>query len=237
VRTFLGWLLLVAILGTIAFASAPLVAQPLIAQGVRAALPFGADPLEVDVSVDTPHLLTGSIDAIHITGSHLETAGASIGSLDVTADDVSIADRGFASITGTLGAVVLHRPSGIGLPIDRITLSGASTAVHADALLGKETVVALVQAALADSGLAADAIELTNGGLRLTVLGQRTEVAVGVVDGAVTLGGAGSIASGSIVVFRPQPGDAWRITGVSTSPSGMDVHAVLDLNGLLAGGG
>jgi hypothetical protein len=235
VRTFLGWLLLVAILGTIAFVAAPLVARPLIVQSVRAALPFGADPLEADVSVDTLRLLQGSIDVIHVTGSHLETATATIGSLDVTATDVSIVDHGFASVSGTLEAVELHRAAQPALPIDRITLSGASNAVEADALLGKEPIVGIVQSALADSGLPVEGVELTNGGLRLTVLGQPTEVAVGVVDGAVTL--AGSVAAGSIVLFRPEAGEAWRITAVSTSPSGMDVHAVLDLGRLLAGAG
>jgi hypothetical protein len=232
VRTFVGWLLLVAILGTIAFVAAPVVARPLIAQSVRAALPFAADPLEVDASVDTLHLLTGSIDTIHVAGSGLETTSASIGSLDVTARDVSIGNRGFASMTGTLETVVLHRPSGVDLPIDRITLSGASSAVEADALLGKASVIDLVKTALAGSGLPVGAVELTAGGLRLTVLGQPTAIAVGVTDGAVTL--AGSVAGGSIVLFRPEAGDGWRITGVSTSPSGMDVHAVLDLDRLLA---
>lgn len=234
-RSFVGWLLLVAILGAIGFVAAPLVARPLIAQSVRAALPFAADPLEVDVAVDTLHLLTGSIDGIHVTGSHLETASATIGSLDVSAHDVSIGDHGFASMTGTLDTVVMHRPSGGDLPIDRITLSGASSAVDADALLGKAAVVELVQKALGDSGLPVDGIELTSGGLRLAVLGQRTEVAIGVVDGAVTI--AGSVSGGSIVLFRPEAGDPWRITGVSMSPSGMDVHAVLDLDQLLANGG
>jgi hypothetical protein len=232
VRTFVGWLLLVAILGTIAFVAAPVVARPLIAQSVRAALPFAADPLEVDASVDTLHLLTGSIDTIHVAGSGLETTSASIGSLDVTARDVSIGNRGFASMTGTLETVVLHRPSGVDLPIDRITLSGASSAVEADALLGKASVIDLVTRVLVDSGLPVGAVELTAGGLRLTVLGQPTAIAVGVADGAVTL--AGSVAGGSIVLFRPEAGDGWRITGVSTSPSGMDVHAVLDLDRLLA---
>jgi len=231
-RSLIGWLLLVAILGTIAYVAAPVVAQPLIAQSVRAALPFGADPLEVDASVDTFHLLTGSIDTIHVTGSGLETTSASIGGLDVTVHDISIGSHGFASMAGTLDAVVLHRPSGVDLAIDRITLSGASSAVEADALLGKASVIDLVKTALAGSGLPVGAVALTAGGLRVTVLGQPTTVAVGVADGAVTL--AGSVAGGSIALFRPEAGDGWRITGVSTSPSGMDVHAVLDLDRLLA---
>src|SRR5438094_948880 len=155
VRSFLGWLLLIAIFGAIVFVAAPLVARPLVAQSVRAALPTRAGTVDVDVTVDTLHLLAGSIDQVHITGSHLENEGATVGSLDVTADNVSIGDRRFASITGTLKTVVLHRPSGVELPMDTITLSGPSSAVIADAVLGKQTVTQLVQAALADSGLAA----------------------------------------------------------------------------------
>ena len=45
---------------------------------------------------------------------------------------------------------------------------------------------------------------------------------------------AGSVAGGGqIVVFGPEPGDPWRISGVSVSPDGLEVHALVDLGAVL----
>ena len=226
-RGFIGWLLLVATLGGLAFVAAPIVAEPVIAGAVRAALPLGSGPVEVDVSVDTLGLLRGSVDRIRLTGTDLEATDASIGSLDVTADGIAIGDRSFDSMQGSLAGVVLRRPGGVRVAIEEITLTGAASAADVDARLKPETVVELAGSALAGAGLNAEGIELTDGGLRVSVLGQQANVAIGVVDGAVVV--AGSVAGGSIVLFKPEPGEPWRITSVSVSPAGMDVHAVLDV--------
>jgi hypothetical protein len=226
-RSFLGWVVLVAILGTFAFALAPTLLQPLIVEGVRAALPFGSEPLEVDVSLDTVNLLRGTIDRVHVTGANLATDQATIGSLDLTASDVSVGDHAFASIEGSLGSVVLRRPGGTSIAIDRVDLSGPSDAVDATASIGRTAAVGLVSGALTAAGLPPENVELVDGGVRLQVLGQRTDIAIGVLDGSLTI--AGSLAGGQIVLFGPAAGDPWRITSVTTSPKGLQVQTVADL--------
>jgi hypothetical protein len=60
------------------------------------------------------------------------------------------------------------------------------------------------------------------------VLGQRTDVAIGVVDGSLTI--AGALAGGQIALFGPATGDPWRLAGVAITPDGLQVHASLDLD-------
>jgi hypothetical protein len=231
-RSFLGWVTLVAVLLPVAFLLAPIVARPLVADAVRSLSPFGGAPLEVDADVDTLGLLEGRIDSIHVAGADLTAGRVSIGKLDVTATGVGIGDHSFSSITGSLEAVSIGRQDRVELQASRVQLSGPSDAVDATATIDRDVALGIVRGAIQDAGLPAGDIALIDGGVRLTVLGQRTDVALGVVDGAVAI--AGSIAGGgSIVVFGPDPGDPWRITGVSASPSGLEVHAVLDLGSFL----
>ena len=227
-RTFLGWVSLVAILGAIAFVVAPIVLRPLVVDVVRAASPFGSAPLEIDVSVDPLGLLQGRIDRIHVTGADLHSGAAAIGALDVTATDVAIGDHSFHSINGSLTSVVITRADGSTIDADRVELSGPSAAVDATVHISRDAAIALVRGALAGAGLPVDGIELIDGGVRLQVLGQRTDVAIGVVDGSLTI--AGALAGGQIALFGPATGDPWQLAGVAITPDGLQVHASLDLD-------
>ena len=232
-RSFLGWVVLVAVLGTAAALLAPLVAQPLVAQAVRSVSPFGSQPLDVEVDADGLGLITGKITSIHVTGADLTASRLDIGSLDVTARDIGILDRSFASITGTLANVVMRRSDGTALQAREVQLSGASDAVEATARVGRDAALEIVRRALEGAGLPTEGLELIDGGVRVSVLGQRTDVAVGASDGAVAI--AGSVAGGvPIVVFGPEPGDPWRITGVSVAPDGLQVEATIDLAAVLS---
>ncbi len=233
-RSFLGWVVLVVFLGAAASILVPIVARPLIAEAVRAASPFGAAPLEVDVAVSATGLLRGTIDRIHVTGAKLATEGLTIGRLDVTADDVGVLDHAFSSMTGTLEDVVLRRGDGSEIQARQVRLAGPSTGVEATAAVGRDATLGLVRSALEAGGLPTGNVALVDGGVRVTVLGQPAVVTLGAVDGAVTI--AGSIAgAGPIVVFGPEPGELWRITGVTVSSNGLDVRALLDLGPLLSG--
>ena len=233
-RTFIGWVLLVAVLGAAAYVLAPIVARPLIADAVLAASPFGGEPLNVDVAVSPTGLLRGTIDSIHVTGADLTTDRLAIGRLDVTASDVGVVDHAFTSMTGTLDAVELRRGDGSAIQASRVQLAGPSTEVEATAAVGRDATLDLVRGALEAGGLSTGNVALVDGGVRVTILGQPTVVTLGAADGAVTI--AGSIAGGGpIVVFGPEPGDPWQITGVTVSSSGLEVRALLDLGPLLSG--
>jgi hypothetical protein len=233
-RSFLGWAILVALLLAIGFVLAPIVVRPLIADAVRAVSPFGGEPLDVSVDVSTTGLLHGTIDSVHVIGASLASERLTIGHLDLTVSNVGIGDHSFSAVTGDLDDVALQRADAGDAHARRVTLTGPSDAVDATASIDKDSALAMVRAALASAGLPAGDLALTSTGVRLTVLGQSTEVALRVVDGSVAI--AGSIAgAGSIVVFGPEPGDPWQITAVSVSPDGLDLRASLDLNSALSG--
>ena len=231
-RSFVGWVALVALLGIAAYFVAPMVVRPLVADAVRAASPFGAEPLEVDVDVDVLGLISGHVRAIHVTGANLTADRLDIGHLDVTVTDVGILDRTFGSVSGTLDSVVVGRSDATDVTARQVELAGPSSAVDATAHVGREAALAMVARALEGAGLPTSELQLIDGGVRVSVLGQRTDVAIGAANGALTI--AGSVAGGgSIVVFGPEPGEPWRITGVSVSPEGLEVHAAVDLSALL----
>jgi hypothetical protein len=233
-RSFLGWVVLVAVFAAAAYLITPLVARPLVADAVRATSPFDGEPLEVDVDADPVALLRGQVGSIHVTGSKLTSDRLDVGRLDVTANDVGLLDRSFGSVSGRLDAVTLRRADGTDIRAAEVHLSGPSEAIDATANVGRDAAVQLVRSAIEAAGLPADDVELIDGGVRMSVLGQRTDVALGAANGALTI--AGSVAGGgSIVVFGPEPGDPWRITGVSVASSGLQVHVAIDLGTLLGG--
>jgi len=227
VRSFLGWVSLAAIFGAFAFVVAPVAARPLVVDAVRAASPFGSAPLAIEVSLDPLGLLRGTVDRVHVTGADLHAGSMTIGALDVTANDVAIGDHTFQAVEGSLGSVVITRDDGSTVDVDRIQLSGPSTAVDVTADITHDAAIALVRGALADAGLPVGEIELIDGGVRLQVLGQRTDVAIGVVDGSLTI--AGALAGGQIVLFGPSAGDPWRLESVAISTTGLQVQATADL--------
>ena len=231
-RSFLGWLILVALLGAVGYVAAPLVVRPLVADAVRAVSPFGAEPLEVDVDVDTLRLLRGTIDSVHVSGTNLTSERLVIGRLDATATSVALGDRSFSSMSGSLDGVVLRGSDGAEVQAQRVQLSGPSDAVEAVASLSPDAAIAIVRKALDEAGLSSENLALVDGGVRMSVLGQTADVALGAADGAVTIAGSNA-GGGTIVVFGPEPGDPWRITGISVSPDGIEVNAVVDLGSLL----
>jgi hypothetical protein len=233
-RSFLGWVVLVAVLGIAAFLLAPVIARPLVADAVRAVSPFGSQPLEIDVDPDAVSLLRGKVAGIHMTGTDLEASWLDVGSLDVTITGVAILGRSFDSVTGRLESVTLRRSDGSEIQAHEVKVSGPSDAVEATGSVGREAALELVRRALEATGLPIGDVELIDGGVRVNVLGQRTDVALGAADGSVAI--AGSIAGGGpIVVFGPEPGDPWRITGVAVSPDGLEVEARIDLGSVLGG--
>jgi hypothetical protein len=233
-RSLLGWAVLVALLLAIGYAVAPILVRPLVADVIRTVSPFGGEPLDVDVEVSTPGLLHGTIDRVRLTGANLTSDRVGIGSLDITATNVGIGDHSFSAATGTLDDVALQRADGSDADAERVTLAGPSDKIDATATVDRDAALKMVRAALTNAGLPADDVTLTDRGVRLSVVGQSTEVALQAVDGSVAI--AGSIAGGgSIVVFGPEPGDPWRITAVSVSPDGLEVRARLDLGAALSG--
>lgn len=232
-RGFLGFaFVLVAALVVAALVVVPMVARPIVVDAVRAALPFEGQPLDVEVELNPVGLLLGSVDSIHVTGHDLEARGASIGDLDVTVTDVSTSDHRFRSATGVLRDIELPDVAATPIKISSVTLDGPYGDVQATARLDVQGSLALVGNAFADAGLPVDGLELTEGGVAFSILGQQIEVPLAIDHGALVLPDVAGL--GPMVILQPGSDDPWRITAVRAAPGGFELDVSLQPDGVLA---
>ena len=234
-RSLIGFLLFSAVLISIlVFVAGPVVARPLVANVVRSALPFDGGDLDVAVDVDGVDLLTGHVRAIRVSGERLVAGDATIGSLDLTARRVGLLSRDVADVTGSIEDLTIALEGGRSVTMASVDLSGPPSDVTAIATVAPAGAASLVAATLADAGLAIDGIALTDEGFELELLGQRTTVSPTVVDGAVVL--PSMMGSDPVPILAQADGDPWRITALTTSATGLQVEASIDVAGYLAGG-
>lgn len=231
-RSLIGFLAFTATLvGLLAAFAVPAFVEPAVVAAVRAASPFGEQPLEVEVDVDAIGLLRGFVGEIRISGSNLATDGATIGALDITVRGVGIADRAFDSIVGSLGAIDVVDGDGSTIRVESVALSGPSGAVEAVAHVDAAQSQRLLLAALADAGYVLDGLRLVDGGVEAVILGQSVLVAPVVLDGGLYV--PSIVGGGSIPVVVPAAGDAWRITAAAVSRSGLTIEAIVDSGRIL----
>jgi hypothetical protein len=239
VRGFLGFTVLALVgLGALVFYVAPALVRPMVVNAVRAALPFGDQPLQIDATVTGDGLVGGTIDEIRVRGSNLAVKGAnrgvSIGKLDLTVRKVSIGDHAFTAVSGGLDDVTLPMSNGDPITISRVELTGASTAVTGAAQFGPNEAIAFITRSFADAGVQVDGVQLQDGNVALMVFGQRVEFTIGVQDGALVVPDA--LGAGPITLLEPGPDDQWRLSGASVTPGGIEIDVVVDAATLLAGG-
>ena len=232
-RAFLGLVLLLLVSLVVgALVVVPMLVRPMVVDAVRAASPFGDQPLDVQVDINPLSLLLGTIDRVHLTGSDLEAEGAEIAGLDLTLSEVSTATRTFRGLSGRLSGVTLPFVQSSTLVIDSIELAGPSGDVSATARFDLRAALALIGNGFADAGIAVDSLELVDGGVAFVLFNERVRVPVGVEDGALVIP---DVAGGQLVVVEPGPDDPWRITGVNVTPAGMEVRVSLEPDATGAG--
>lgn len=231
-RGFLGFLGFVTVLIVLVAAFAvPAVVGPMVASTVRAASPFGEQPLDVQVKVDALGLIRGFVGEIRVSGSSLERDDATIEALDITVRTVGIGDHAWEATSGGLEGVSIQADDDAVISVDRITLSGPSSAVVAEATMGRAATLAFVQHAFESQGVAVSGIELTAGGLSVVIFEQRLEVPVGVQDGALVI--PDLLGAGPLELLSPLPDSPWRLMTGTMTTSGLEITATVDAGALL----
>jgi len=231
VRILLAAVALAALIVTGVAILVPVMVRPMVVDAVRAALPFGDQPLDVEVDFNVFGLLQGRIDRIHLHGTDLASGDVRIGALDATATGVATTGRSFQAVDGTLAGVDVPAIDGGTISIQEISLRGASGEATATARLGATATIAFVESAFADAGFDGGRIELGNGTVSFDIFGQRATVAVGVEDGAVVL--VDPFGTGSFELLGPSFDDPWRFTGAGVTPDGLEIDATVDAGRLL----
>jgi hypothetical protein len=211
----------------------PVLVRPMVIDGIRAALPFGDEPLEIDVDLNVFGLIQGSIDRIHLHGTDLASGDVRIGALDATATDVGVSGHGFSAVDGELATVAVPMLDGGSITIRAIELSGASTDLRATGHLDSTAAIQLVEASFADAGVEVGGVELGSGAVAFDIFGQRASVPIGVEDGALVL--VNPFGTGSFELVAPSADDPWRFTGAAVTPDGLTIEATVDATRLLGG--
>lgn len=219
---------LVAILVVVA---GPLLARPLIAALVRGALPL--DGGEVTIGVDIgPALLAGEVATLDIGGRDLRSGQASVGRVALTVTGFSIVDRSFRAIDGRFEDVDLRLADGTVAAVDRIEVHGPSDSMTATATLDAAATVTLIAGKLDAAGIAHDRVQLGGGGVEVSAAGQTVQATFEVRDGGLILVPQGPLPR--LTLIAPVEDDAWRFTSASVTPLGLEIGATADANALLA---
>lgn len=233
-RGFLGFaFLLLAALAVAALLIVPMVARPIVVDAVRAALPFRDQPVDVEVQLNPVALMLGTIDRVHVTGKALEAEGAVIGDLDITVMDVSTSSHRFRAVEGLLRDVQLPYVAGTPIAITSIELDGKYGNVAATARLDVRASLALIGNAFGDAGIPLESLELVDGGVAFSVLGQRVEVPLEVDEGALVL--ADVAGGGPMTIVEPGPDDPWHLTAVRATVGGFEIDVALQPEDVLGG--
>lgn len=205
------------------FVLLPAVASPLLSQMLRERGLRG-DDLNVSVAYLDPALLTGRADELTVRGRNVELPPALVGSLELTFGGVSLIERTFESIRGTLDDVTLAA-GGLTVNVSSVEVDGPADAAAASGRFGAAETQELVEHAARRAGLPIDSVHLVDGGLRLRLGSIETTARIAVAGGALVL--EPDIGQ-PVVLLQPAPSDPWRLTEAFVSPNGVTVIGALD---------
>ena len=123
-RSFLGFLLLVALLvGVLAFAVLPLAGPGLVSAVIRGTPPLAGQNVTVSTQVDAAELLRGEIGWIDVAGQSIGMNAAMADSVAVSIDGLSVVDRSFESVDGRAASVVVNQPDGTFVELHDVRVS------------------------------------------------------------------------------------------------------------------
>ncbi len=212
------------LIALLVFVIIPVVAGPMISGIVRDAGVQG-DDLDVSVDLFGPSILTGRAPSVRVQADDVEVPRAVIGRVDVTLTDVSVPDRSFASISGTLDDVRVTGPGGLALVVQTIDLEGPAEATRATGSMDRTGSEALVREIAGQAGVQLDEVTLGEGSLTVEQDGRATEAQLRVAGDALILDAE---EADPVVLLAPAPSESWRLKDVRVTPDGMVVELTVD---------
>jgi hypothetical protein len=233
VRGCLGFIVIVlAIIAVIALLAVRFVVPEVTAAAVRDSPYFQGQPVTVAVDSSLPGIaLRGRVDSISISGQNLHEGSLTIGRLDVTLFDVSLLDRSFDRLAGTLGSLALPGPNGASLALDAVQLSGSSGQITATADVAAALVAETLKSRLDASGLPVDTVTLGNGQITIGVAGQTIETRLALGGSSVVLEFVPPQIAGitlpQLTLVQGTAGQPWQLTAIDVTPAGVRITALV----------
>jgi hypothetical protein len=213
----------VLLVGVLVFIVLPALISPLLTQYVR---DQGVEAEQLTVSVDffDPALLWGRVGHLHVVASGVQVGKASVGSLDLTLGNVSLFDRTFETLSGTLTDVTVTA-SGLSAQATRVDVAGPAEAASATGQFDSQQSADLVRAAAQRASIPLDDAQLVDGGLRLVIAGVSMTAGIGVEGGALVLRPP---VGDPILLLQPAPSDPWRLDEAYVTATGITVRGTVD---------
>ena len=206
-----------------------------VSAAVRSSAAFAGQTVDVQVRSSLAGVLVhGWIDEVTIDAANVRASSMSVDRLQVTATDVGITSRTFASLEGTLSGVTATTFGGTTVPLDSVALQGSGGTATVVGLVGPAGLEAALTAELGLLGIGPAEVHLVNGAIQVD-LGGRVDVATLRLDGSSLVVDPGHGQAAIRLLQSPATG-AWRLTQAVVSAAGARITATIDLAALgLAG--
>jgi hypothetical protein len=219
------------LIGLLVFVAIPLVTQSLVTSAIRDA---GLQADDVDVSIDLLGLgiLNGRAPSVHVVADDVTVPRAVIGHIDLRLTDVSMTDRSFQSITGTLDDVLVMGPLGLPFTVDRIDLDGPAEHTRARGRIGADQGEAFIEQVARDAGIEVDQVTLGDGHLVMENDGRSTDADLRIDGDALILEQPGAQ---PVVLLAPAPSEHWSLQDVRVSPDELRIDLEVNARDIAAG--
>jgi hypothetical protein len=217
-----------ALIALLVFVVIPVVAGPIIS-GLAHDAGLEGDDVEVSVDLLGPGILSGRAPSVRIQGNELDVPRAVIGRVDLTLTEVSLSDRTFETVSGTLYEVRVTGPGDVGIVVETIDLEGPAEATRATGRLDRPESEALVREIASQAGLEVDDVIVGDGSITFQQGGRTVDARLRVTGDALILDPVGVE---PIVLLAPAPSDSWRLSDVIITPDGMTVDLTVDVRDL-----
>lgn len=214
-------LLLVAL---VVFLVVPLVVGPILTSMVRQA---GLEGDDVTVSVDLlgPAILSGRAEGLRVRATDVRVPRAVIDSLDVTLHGVSIFDRSFRTVRGTLAGLEVQGPEGEPVHVASVDLDGPADAALARGRLDAPEAERLIRRAIEDAGVTVDDVWLRDDSVRVSLGDNWAEGRLRVAGGSLVLE---NDLTEPLLLLTPAPSEPWRLDAVRVEPTALTLDLILD---------
>ncbi len=213
-----------ALIGFLLIVVVPGIAGPMLRGAVRDA-GLAGDDVEVSVGLMGAGILSGKVPSVHFRADDVVLSDARVGRVDVTLHGVSLDDRSFESVTGTLERIQVNGPSGRPLMVEAVELEGPAAETRARGRMAADEARTLVLQVAREAGVRVDDVTLADGHIVLTQDGTTSEARLRVAGEALILERSGADAT---VLVAPAPSEAWRLRDVRISPDGLEVDLTMD---------
>lgn len=213
-----------ALIAFVVIVVVPAIAGPMLSGAVRDA-GFAGDDVEVSVDLVGPAILSGKVPSVHFQADDVVLSEGRVGRVDVTLQGVSLSDRSFESVSGTLERIQVKGPSGRQLMVETLELDGPAAETRGRGRVGVADARTLVMQVARDAGIQVDDVTLEDGHIVLTQAGTTFDARLRVAGEALILERSGADAA---VLVAPAPSEAWRLRDVRITPDGLEVDLTMD---------